>query len=400
MSFQRSRDGRTVLHDAALAGVLFVGSVLPLTVVGDLRFTGVAALWSLVMCASVVFRRIAPLLALAIATIAGAGMVLSLNSPIPAILAVPIVAYSVGRHQRMSSVAFVIAFALIGGIAGPISWTTELPGTYRVIGTTILVLLCFAIVGISFVLGRLLRERALNERLDEEIATERFLASRLQSAQESELAAGRARIEVARELHDVLAHSLSIIVVQAEGARALTTKRPEAAVEALDVIAETGRKSIGEVRRIVSVMRGESEAPTFGPAPSLAQIPELIARSGDRITLETHGQVPLVPESLGLTVFRVVQEAITNFLKHAGPTARAQVVVSYEPADIVVSVRDDGIGILSKADGSGSGVPGMKERVSAMGGEFSAGPNPGGGYVVKARLPMPRQLGKSWLRGS
>ena len=118
------------------------------------------------------------------------------------------------------------------------------------------------------------------------------------------------------------------------------------------------------------------------------------------VTLTVDGEVPLVPDSLGVTAFRVLQEAVTNVLKHAGPTATAEVRVTYTPEAIELTVRDDGMGALSSPDGHGSGLPGMRERVTAMGGEFHAGARPGGGYEVRVRLPMPSRLGKSWLRGS
>lgn len=400
MDTRWSRDGRTVLRDAALAALFAVGTGVPILAVSDPDFSRRALAWSLLMCASLVMRRVAPLVALGVLSAAGIGMAATLTTPVPALLAVPVVIYSVGRYQRMSAVLLVAAFGVAGSLAGPLSWTGDLAQPYRLLGTTLLVLLCLAIVALSFLWGRFLRERALTEALDREIVTERFTAAQRSELQRTELAARRARTEVAQELHDVLAHSLSIIVVQAEGARALAAKRPEAAVEALDVIADTGRKSIGEVRRIVALMRGDTDAPAFGPSPSLTQIPELIAGAGDRITLELDGEVPLVPESLGVTAFRVLQEAVTNFLKHAGPTATAQVRVGFTPEAIEIQVRDDGLGALSTSDGHGSGIPGMRERVLAMGGEFTAGPWPGGGYEVRARLPMPSRLGKSWLRGA
>ena len=400
LEFRWSRDNRTFLYDAGLALLLAVCSLVPLTVVPDRAFLFAALPWSLLMCAAVALRRVAPLIALAVVVVAGTGMAYFLDTPVPAILAVPVISYSVGRFTRMWTVYLVAIAGIVGSLAGPYSWTRDLPLNYRFLGTSLLVLLCLAIVAFTYLWGRFVRERHLTERLDREIVTERFIAAQRQTEAATELASRKARTEVAQELHDVLAHSLSVIVVQAEGARALTTKRPEAAVEALNVIAETGRKSIGEVRRIVSLMRGEDEAAAFGPSPSLTQIPELVSAAGDRVTLTIDGEVPLVPESLGLATVRVVQEAITNFLKHAGPTATATVKVQYTPQSISVLVRDDGVGSLSKSDGRGSGLPGMRERVQAMGGEFSAGPRAGGGYEVKARLPMPSRLGKSWLRES
>ena len=392
-----SRDARTVLRDAALAGLLAVATILPLMWL-PLAALSRAVIWSLLVCGAVALRRVAPLIALAVVAGAGIGMVFTLTWPVPALLAVPIVVYSVGRYRRISGLMPVIAFGLAGSIAGPVSWTRDIDERYRFLGATVTVLLCAAIVALAYLAGRYMRERVLNASLDREIVTERFTAAQRQSEQESLLATGRARAEVAQELHDVLAHSLSVIVVQAEGAKALTGKRPEAAVQALTVIADTGRKSIAEVRRIVSLMRGESDSPRFGPAPTLSQIPDLVATAGERIGLTITGEVPIVPESLGLTAYRIVQEATTNFLKHAGPTATATVAVAYHADQIDISVTDDGMGALSSPDGRGSGLAGMRERVAAMGGTLEAGPRSGGGYVVLAQLPMPSHLGKSWLK--
>ena len=249
----------------------------------------------------------------------------------------------------------------------------------------------------AYLLGRRVAVQNHVTKLDEALAEERFLAGERSTQDATELADGRARTEVARELHDVVAHSLSVIVVQAEGAKALATKKPEAAVEALDVIARTGRSSIGEMRRIVSLLRGESDA-AFGPSPSLPQIPEMVAKAGPRITLEMPEELPPVPESLGLTAFRVVQESVTNFLKHAGPTAQAIATITCEPEAIDIRVTDDGVGVQASTEGRGAGVRGMRERVAAMGGTFKAGPRTGGGYEVRARLPLPSQLGRGWLK--
>lgn len=393
-----SREARTVAYDAATAGLLALMTAAPLLTMTDIPALRTSLIWSIVMCAAVVFRRLAPLVSLAILTVAGVGMVLTLSVPLPALLAVPIVIYSVGRYRRISGAIPVLVFGVVGSIAGPLSWTRDLDERYRFLGTTVVVLLCAAIVALAYLTGRFVRERHVNASLDREIVTERFTAAQRQSEQESLLASGRARTEVAQELHDVLAHSLSVIVVQAEGAKALAEKRPEAAVQALGVIADTGRRSIDEVRRIVALMRSDAEVPRFGPAPTLSQIPELVAGAGDRITLTTVGEPPLVAESLGLTTFRIVQEATTNFLKHAGPTATADVTIRYLPDEISVTVTDDGIGALTKPDGSGSGITGMRERVAAMGGTMHAGPRAGGGYEVLAHLPMPSRLGKSWLK--
>lgn len=397
--FHHSADGRVLMRDSVIALVLAVVCITPLAAVNEAGFFLPAALLSLLMCAGLALRRMAPLVGLGVVAVAGAGMALTLTTPVPALIAVPVIVYSVARYHRFTMVGIVVVVGVIGSFAGPITWTRSLDGHYQFVGTGLLVLLCLSLLAIAYLAGRLVRAQHDAENLDREIAAEKFSAAQRQNAQEVVIAEGRARVQVAQELHDVLAHSLSVIVVQAEGAKALTAKHPEAATQALGVIAETGRKSIAEVRRIVAVMRGESDTPAFGPAPTLSEIPDLVAASGDRVSLQVSGEQPMVPESLGLAAFRVVQESITNVLKHAGPTAHAEVSIAYSPHEIEICVRDDGMGSMSRGDGQGSGVRGMKERVQAMGGTFQAGPRAGGGFEVRAQLPLPSQLGKSWLRG-
>lgn len=397
--FRRSTDGRLLLRDSAIALVIAAVCIAPLLAVHAEGFFLPATLWSLLMCGGLAVRRLAPLAGLGIVAVAGGGMALTLTAPVPALIAVPVIVYSVARYHRFTMVGLVATLGVIGSFVGPITWTRTLAGPYHFIGSGLLVLLCLSLLTVAYLAGRLVRAQHNAETLDREIAAEKFSAAQRQNAQEVVIAEGRARVQVAQELHDVLAHSLSVIVVQAEGAKALTSKQPEAASQALGIIAEIGRKSIGEVRRIVAVMRGESDTPAFGPAPTLSEIPALVAASGDQVTLRVSGAQPVVPESLGLAAFRVVQESITNVLKHAGPTAHAEVVIAYSPHEIEICVRDDGVGAMSRGDGGGSGVRGMLERVQAMGGTFQAGPRAGGGYEVRAQLPLPSQLGKSWLRG-
>lgn len=399
MELHWSRTSRQTWTDAGLATAFASGAVAPIFIINDKSAMGWAIGWSLLMCCGIALRRAAPMFALTVTVLAGVGMVATVTMPLPALLTVPVVAYSVARYQDWSAAPFVLVSAVFGAIAGPYTWTREIAAPYRSMGAAVVMALCFAVVAVAYLAGRVIRESRINEHLDREIATQRFTAAQHESRQANQIAVGRARAEVAQELHDVLAHSLSIIVVQAEGARALTSKRPEAAADALTVIADTGRRSIEEVRRIVALMRGEDEAPDFGPSPSLSDIITLVETAGERVTLNVDGDVPLVPESMGLVVFRVVQESLTNFLKHAGPTAMCDVVLRYSESGIEVVVRDDGIGAMSQSDGNGSGVPGMRERVLSMGGEFTAGPRHGGGYQVRARLPMPSRLGKGWLRG-
>ena len=387
---------RRLLVDAATALGAFLFLVVPMVALGLPDWAAVFG-WSTLMVVSLAFRRINPLLAVVVCAVAGTGMVIQVTTPVPAMLTVLVVIFSAARHLSLTAGLVVIPLGIAASIIGPLSWLGRIPDGQRFLAGGLLSLLCLSAMVNAYLLGRRITVQGHVAKLDETLAEERFLAGERSTQDATELADGRARAEVARELHDVVAHSLSVIVVQAEGAKALATKKPEAAIEALDVIARTGRSSIEEMRRIVSLLRGESDA-DFGPSPSLPQIPEMVAKAGPRITLEMPEELPPVPESLGLTVFRVVQESVTNFLKHAGPTAQAIATITCEPEAIDIRVTDDGVGVQASTEGRGAGVRGMRERVAAMGGTFKAGPRTGGGYEVKVRLPLPSQLGRGWLK--
>ena len=387
---------RRLLVDAATALGAFLFLVVPMVALGLPDWVAVFG-WSTLMVVSLAFRRINPLLAVVVCAVAGTGMVIQVTTPVPAMLTVLVVIFSAARYLSLTAGLVVIPLGIAASIIGPLSWLGRIPEGQRFLAGGLLSLLCLSAMVNAYLLGRRITVQGHVAKLDEALAEERFLAGERSTQDATELADGRARAEVARELHDVVAHSLSVIVVQAEGAKALATKKPEAAIEALDVIARTGRSSIEEMRRIVSLLRGESDA-DFGPSPSLPQIPEMVAKAGPRITLEMPEELPPVPESLGLTAFRVVQESVTNFLKHAGPTARATATITCELEAIDIRVTDDGVGVQAPTEGRGAGVRGMRERVAAMGGTFKAGPRTGGGYEVRARLPLPSQLGRGWLK--
>lgn len=395
MRIQRPRISRRLVVDIGVAAVVWLALVVPTLTVTSAH-VGVAFGWSTLMVASVALRREYPMWAVAVCAVAGFGMVATTPRPSPAVLVVLVIVYSAARYASDRTRLAVVPIGIAASVVGPLTWVTTLSSEQRFMFGGLLMMLCLSLVTSSFLIGQQLRYQVQRAAMDRLIAEERFLAGSRSSQQESEIADNKARAEVARELHDVVAHSLSVIVVQAEGAKALATKKPEAAMDALNVIAATGRSSIGEMRRIVSLLRGESDA-AFGPTPSLRQIPQMVAKAGDRISLEMPEDIPTVPDSLGLAVYRVAQESVTNFLKHAGPTAVAQVVVQFDPDSVQIRISDDGIGSHRAPDGPGSGVRGMRERVIAMGGTFKAGPRTGGGFEVRARIPLPSQLGRSWL---
>lgn len=388
---------RKLLVDSLAALVALAVLVAPLAFISRAPDLWVSIGWSALMVSSVAIRRIAPLAAVAVCTAAGVGMVLTLHSPTPAVVVVLVIIYSVARTAPGPVSLVLIPIGFAASIAGPVSWLANVEEGERFVTGALLSCLCLALCAVAFLVGSRVRDWSRYEQLDRELTQERFTTGAHRVQQASELTQERVRSEVAHELHDVVAHSLSIIVVQAEGAKALLSKRPEAATEALDVIARTGRTSIGEMRHIVGLLRGD-DVPAFGPTPGLADISEMVSKAGDRVTLHIPDELPVVPDSLGLTAFRIVQESVTNFLKHAGPTAHATVRVACSAEEITVRVTDDGVGAQSVTDGSGSGLRGMRERVNTMNGTFNAGPRTGGGYQVTVCLPMPTQLGRGWLR--
>ncbi|GAB3954734.1 hypothetical protein GCM10027614_62360 [Micromonospora vulcania] len=200
-------------------------------------------------------------------------------------------------------------------------------------------------------------------------------------------AATEERLRVARELHDVVAHTLSLIVVKAAVANHVAEADPREAGAALRVIEETGRTALTDIRRVLGVLREDA---AYAPAPGLDELPGLAERAaigGVDVQLDVRREEPVgpVPESVGMAAYRIVQEAVTNVVKHAAPAA-CWATVTVTPGEVRVEVTDDGRrGVL--ALGEGHGLTGMRERVALHGGEFRAGPRDGGGFAVTARLP-------------
>ncbi|MCR6711998.1 MAG: histidine kinase [Demequina sp.] len=208
---------------------------------------------------------------------------------------------------------------------------------------------------------------------------------------EAELAAAAERARIAREMHDVVAHTLSVVVAQADGGRFAAKSDPEAAQRTLDTIAEVSRSALTEMRALLGVLRDSDGEVAMGPQPSLDDIPVLVAgmrEGGLNVSFVTTGTPRPLPIGAGLTLYRVAQEALTNVLKHAGPGPTAYVQLTWDVTEVSLTVSDDGRGAAARGDGSGTGITGMHERVTLFGGTLSAGPRAGGGFLVRARLPL------------
>lgn len=277
------------------------------------------------------------------------------------------------RRARLAGAA--LAAATLGIVIG-----FDTQGSWTDIFTTA------PIIGVAWLIGHIFRSTAdrnaeLRERA-ERLEREREANARAAVAEE--------RTRIAREMHDVVAHSLSVMVVQAEAAEEMIGIDPERARKPLSAVQETGRGALTELRRMLGVLREMDEGPDLAPQPGLAGLGDLVEHVRDAglpVELRVEGEPrPLSPTG-DLQAYRIVQEALTNALKHAGP-ARAQVLVRYEADDVVIEVTDDGRGYDPATDGRGHGLIGMRERVAVCGGQMSAGRRPQGGFEVVARLPV------------
>jgi signal transduction histidine kinase len=219
----------------------------------------------------------------------------------------------------------------------------------------------------------------------------------LEQAQEAlaHRAVAEERLRLARELHDVVAHAMSVIAVQSGVGAHVAATQPKEAVKALAAIEVTSRAALTELRRLLGVLRQEDEPQgDLAPMPGLGDLDSLLAevgKAGLAVRLQVRGTRPPLPAGVDLSAYRIVQEALTNVIKHAGP-ARAQVVVGYHDRDVTVEILDDGRGAATSTGegraGTGHGLIGMRERVQVFGGDLQTGPRPGGGFRVAARLPL------------
>jgi signal transduction histidine kinase len=200
------------------------------------------------------------------------------------------------------------------------------------------------------------------------------------------------RVRIARELHDVVAHHVSVMGVQAGAARRVLQKRPEMVEEALSNIEASSREAVQEMHRLLGFLRQESEETSFAPQPGLSQLPALVDQirdAGLQVELQVEGTEHALPPSVDLSAYRIVQEALTNTLRHAGP-AKATVRVTYVDRAVDIEVLDTGRGPsgAEQTDRIGHGLIGMRERVTLLGGTFQAGHHAGVGYSVRAHLPL------------
>ncbi|CAL9297428.1 sensor histidine kinase [Streptomyces sp. SudanB66_2053] len=310
----------------------------------------------------------------------------------PADFALLVIVYTVAAVGARWASRVALAAGLCAAPLAQVRWPSPHSSTFENVALSIILAVPFAL---AWVLGDSIRtRRAYFAQLEER-------AARLEKEREAQakvaVAAERARI--ARELHDVVAHNVSVMVVQADGAAYVLDAAPDQAKKALETISGTGRQALAEMRRLLGVLRtGEhQEAGEYVPQPGLQQIEDLVEQcreSGLPVDFKVEGTPRELPRGVELTAYRIVQEALTNTRKHGGPNAGASVRLVYFDDGLGLLVEDDGKGAPHELyeeggfDGQGHGLIGMRERVGMVGGTLDAGPRPGGGFRISALLPL------------
>ena len=342
---------------------------------------------SLLEIVPLLLRRIRPTLSFTLVSLVMSAQVFLKDVPIWGQVAMPVALYAMAAYAPRRHARIALAVGLVAGIVGPVSW-------WRAYGTgsnyPTLFVTTELLVITPWVIGTLLRIR--RAYVAELIDRGHRLAR--EAEQRAELAASDERARIAREMHDVVAHGLSMMIVQADGASYVVHRDPERASEAMAAISATGRESLAEMRRLLGLLRSEDDpGPGHRPQPGLADLGYLVEQSrasGMHLTASVVEPAHPVMAGVGLTVYRVVQEALTNVRKHAGPGPQVQLSVRPDGRALVVEVCDDGRGpgVHRDVDGGGHGLAGMRERVALHGGSLHTGPRVGGGFEVRAEIPL------------
>lgn len=398
--------------------VLLIGLTLNVNFLDGSSARGVPDLLvAFLLIAPLAWRRVRPAASAAtVYTVALLQMLFVTPLMIPADFAVLVALYSVTVHGPRWAHRVAMVSALVGGVLLPVTLATWW-NPPSAVATTIFVWSVAAAVW-AFGLARRSRRETLEALVDRAAQLER------ERDQQAQIATAAERARIAREMHDIVAHSLTVMIAQADGGRYAASADPAAATRALGTIGETGRAALTDMRRLLGVLREGPPAPTgsipvvvpaagpaaalgtaspaggpgaaapSGPAvtpqPSVEDVPHLVEQvraSGLRVSLVRTGTPRHLPPGVGLTAYRIAQEALTNVLKHAGPDPSVTVVMSWRADALALEVSDDGRGASAGSDGLGHGLLGMRERAALFGGTVTAGPRPGGGYRVRAELP-------------
>ena len=364
---------------------LIVGAVGLVVVAITGTYIGSLAGWiSLGLIAPLAWRRSRPVASTAAVAVVGFAQLAILDDLLFADVAIPLTIYALTAYGPRWAGRAALGLAFVGTMLAGAKYyrlnTTDLPFFAGFVGAMLLA---------SWALGTM---RRLRQR-EQDRLLERARLLEQERSQEIRLAATAERARIAREMHDVVAHSLSVTISQADGGRYAARTDPQAAVAALETISVTGRQALNDMRALLGVLRQDDDQP-LAPQPDADIIPDLVEQVRDGgldVSLEITGRARKLPPGPALAAYRIVQESLTNVLKHAGPTSRAWVRLNWEPHGLEIEVIDDGRGAGAGLNGidtaGGQGIRGMTERATLHGGQLEAGPRSGGGYTVRAVLP-------------
>ncbi|MGA9285841.1 MAG: histidine kinase [Solirubrobacteraceae bacterium] len=327
------------------------------------------------LCAPLPLRRVSPILCFAmIAFVALAQWLLA--GPQLADAALLVALYWVALDGSLFEAAIAAGTLELGAVMAALRWSPSEPLKVWV-GLTGLTTAA-AVLGVS-----IRQRRALLDSLHERAARLEF-----ERDQEGRLGAAAERARIAREMHDIVAHNLTVMIALADGADYAMRSSPERAIQATQQVSATGRQALIEMRRLLGVLREEKAEYPLEPQPSLDRLDELLARvnaAGIPVTMDLEGDPRELADGVQLTVFRVAQEALTNTLKHANRPTRAHLALSCHPGRVELEVTDTGVGPAVASSG-GRGLHGMRERAASYGGKLDVGPRPQGGWRVHLRL--------------
>jgi signal transduction histidine kinase len=360
-----------------LVGILQIGTTLYAAVAhgqeGREELDALAVLLLVAGPAALYWYRRAPVAVMA-ATLLPALAYWTLDYPFAAVFVAPVVAFIgavLAGHRAAAWSLLAISWAGVLWLPH-LAGNASAPTVSKAIGLAVWLILLAAFVEIV----RVKRERHHELELAQE--------------QKAIAEAGQERLRIARELHDVLAHNVSLINVQAGVALHLLDEQPERARPALEAIKDASSETLREMRSVLDILRRPGEQPPRSPTAGVAGLAELVSRTqaaGISVDARVTGDPRGLPASVDLAVYRIVQEALTNVARHAHPAA-ALVSLAYADDAIEIVVEDDGLRAGAENGSGGNGIAGMRERVTALGGEFAAGPRPDVGFRVRARLPL------------
>jgi signal transduction histidine kinase len=370
------------LVDGVLAGALVLFGL------ASMRNEGVAGWWKIppvLIGAPIVVRRILPAVVFWTVVVIGLFQVASPAFLRPSDLAVPIALYALAAYRPRRESLLGLAVCLVGALVAVIRIDPRVHEDYFTVWVVTYGVLASPMI-IGWIAGDSMQYRR-SYYVDLEEKAARLERERDQQAQ---IAAATERARIARELHDVVAHNVSVMVVQAEGAAYAMDSAPENTRKALGAIADTGRSALVEMRRLLGVLRTQDAGAERAPQPGIGQLEDLLEQvrsTGLPVEFVVEGVPVELSQGVALAAYRLVQESLTNARKHGGPAVSAQVCMHYNGHELRLRVRDDGSGAMALTDGQGNGLAGMRERVALFGGGLSAGPLPTGGFQVEAVLP-------------